>query len=332
MSIDEAPLVSGGSRPITELPLVSVIIPAYNAQDFIGEAIRSVLEQNYPHIELIVVDDGSTDQTAQVARAFGEPVRVLEKANGGAAAARNYGISVAQGELIAFLDADDIWLPGKLSTQVSYLMQHSEVGMVTSNFLLWRPEHDGSFGQPPTPTIDPAADDIVRQHSGWIYGELLCDCVVCTITVLIRRSIVDSVGFFNEGLRTGEDYEYWLRVSRQTQVTKLNRDFACYRIHAQSTTQVPRPIDNEYLVLQGMLKKFGPVGPDGSQVPAARLADRLFRICFSHGLIHYWRGDPLISRRAFREALGYVGSRPKAWIYWALAIIKDLFGLGLGRR
>lgn len=332
MSDDEMPLVGRDFRRSADQPLVSVIIPAYNAQDFIGEAIRSVLEQNYPHIELIVVDDGSTDRTAQEARAFGERVRVLEKANGGAAAARNYGISVAQGELIAFLDADDIWLPGKLSTQVSYLMQHPEVGMVTSNFLLWCPEHDGSFGQPPTPIVEPNADDIVGQHSGWIYGELLCDCVVCTITVLIRRAVVDSVGLFNEQLRTGEDYEYWLRVSRHAQVTKLNRDFACYRIHSQSTTQVPRPIDNEYLVLLGMLKKFGPVGPDGSRVPEARLADRLFRICFSHGLIHYWRGDPHISRKAFREAIGYVGSRPKAWIYWALALIKDLSGLGLGRR
>lgn len=332
MSIDKAPLVSGGSRPTTELPLVSVIMPAYNAQDFIREAICSVLEQDYPRLELIVVNDGSTDQTAQEARVFGERVRVLEKENGGAAAARNHGISAAQGELVAFLDADDIWLPGKLSAQVGYLMKHPEVGMVTSNFLIWQPEPDGVFGQPPRPTIDHVADEIVREHSGWIYGELLCDCVVCTITVLIRRSVVDSVGLFNGDLRTGEDYEYWLRVSRQTQVTKLNRDFACYRIHAQSTTQVPRPIDNEYLVLQGMLKKFGPVGPDGSRVPEARLADRLFRICFSHGLIHYWRGDPRISRKAFREAIGYVGSRPKAWIYWALALIKDLSGLGLGRR
>ena len=332
MSIDETPLVGGGLLPSPDLPLVSVIMPAYNARRYIGEAIRSVLEQDYPRLELIVVDDGSTDQTAHEARAFGERVRVLEKTNGGAAAARNHGMLVAQGELISFLDADDIWLPGKLSAQVGFLMKHPEVGMVTSNFLVWCPEPDGGFGPPPTPTVDPGADDIVRQHSGWIYGELLCDCVVCTITVLIRRSVVDSVGFFNEQLRTGEDYEYWLRVSRHAQITKLNQDFACYRIHPQSTTQAPRPIDNEYLVLLGMLKKFGPIGPDGSRVPEARLADRLFRICFSHGLIHYWRGDPQISRKAFREAIGYVGNRPKAWIYWALALIKDLFGLGLGRR
>lgn len=332
MSIDETPLVSGGLRPSPDQPLVSIIMPAYNAQRYIGEAIRSVLEQDYPRLELIVVDDGSTDQTAHEARAFGERVRVLEKTNGGAAAARNHGMLVAQGELIAFLDADDIWLPGKLSAQVGFLIKHPEVGMVTSNFLVWCPELDGSFSQPPMPTLDPDADDIVGQHSGWIYGELLCDCVVCTITVLIRRSVVDSVGLFNEQLRTGEDYEYWLRVSRHTQVTKLNRDFACYRIHSQSTTQVPRPIDNEYLVLLRTLEKYGPVGPDGNRVPAARLADRLFRICFSHGLIHYWRGDAHISRAAFREAIGHVRSRPKAWIYWALALLKDLFGLGLGRR
>ncbi|MBS3936801.1 MAG: glycosyltransferase [Sulfuritalea sp.] len=303
-------------------PLVSVIIPAYNVAPYIGEAIASVLDQNYAHIEVIVVDDGSTDGTLAVVGAYGGQVQVLQQANAGAAAARNRGLVAARGEFIAFLDADDIWLPGKLTAQVGYLLAHPEIGMVTSNFLLWKPGPDGNFGPPPTPSTTPDDDPIVKEHSGWIYGELLCDCVVCTITVMLRKSVIETVGLFNEQLRTGEDYEYWLRISRVTQVTKLNRDLACYRIHSQSTTFTPRDINNEHRVLLSMLAKYGPVGPDGNRVADERLADRLYRICFSHGLIHYARGDVGIARKAFREAISHVRSRPKAWIYWVLSLLR----------
>ena len=174
--------------------------------------------------------------------------------------------------MIAFLDADDIWLPGKLTAQVAYLRNTPRS--------VWSQVISSCGSRNPTallvrhlrPRMIRPLMTSCRQHSGWIYGELLCDCIVCTITVMIRKSVVNTVGFFNEQLRTGEDYEYWFRVSRHVQATKLNQDFACYRIHPQSITQVPRPKDNEYHVLQDMLGKFGPVGPDGSQVPAARLA------------------------------------------------------------
>lgn len=315
-----------------EEPLVSVIIPAFNAAFYIKDAIQSIFDQDYKNIEVIVVDDGSSDRTVAEASAFDERVRVLQQANAGAAAARNRGLAAARGEFIAFLDADDIWLPGKLMAQVGYLLTHPEIGMVTSNFLLWEPGPDGNFGPPPTPSTTPDDDPIVKEHSGWIYGELLCDCVVCTITVMLRKSVIETVGLFNEQLRTGEDYEYWLRISRVAQVTKLNRDFACYRIHPQSTTATPREIDNEHQVLLSMLAKHGPVGPDGSRVPDRRLDDRLYRICFSHGLIHYARGSARIARQAFREAIGHVGARPKAWIYWALASLKLLFRSGVKSR
>src|SRR5436305_1935247 len=107
-------------------PLVSVVMPAFNAEAFVAEGIESVLAQDYECVEVIVVDDGSTDNTSAVASRY--PVKCIAQKNSGIAAARNAGVAVSRGSLVAFLDADDIWLPGKLSTQVAYLLKHPEVG------------------------------------------------------------------------------------------------------------------------------------------------------------------------------------------------------------
>lgn len=311
------------------LPLVSVIMPAYNARAYIGQAIRSVLEQDYPNLELIVVDDGSRDGTPDEARTFGERVRVFERRNGGPAAARNFGFTVARGELIAFLDADDVWLPGKLKAQVAYLQAQPEVGVVFGKFVRWHARADGGFDPPPPVRDDPAQGALVREHSGWIYGELLFDNIVHIITALIRRPVLDAVGGFDETLRTGEDYDFWLRISRRFRADKLNRTLAWYRMHAQSTTCVPRPENNEYRVLCRMLEQYGAVGPDGRRADARRLRERLFGLCFSHGYFHYWEGDAGVARQAFAEAIGHAAGRPRAWIYWLLAVVKQRFGFGL---
>lgn len=132
----------------TGAPLVSVIMPAYNARPYIAEAMQSVLSQDYPNIELIVVDDGSVDGSAECAKMFGDRVKVIRQANAGVAAARNKGLDEAKGELIAFLDADDVWLPGKISAQVEYLRQHPETAVVYGTFLRWHAKADGTFDAP----------------------------------------------------------------------------------------------------------------------------------------------------------------------------------------
>ncbi len=110
-------------------PLVSVIVPVYNGERYLTKTIQSVLTQDYQPIEIIVVDDGSTDRTAEIVRA--QPnIHYIYQNNRGVSAARNTGIAAAQGEFLAFLDADDMWVPQKLSVQVSYLTQHPDVGFV----------------------------------------------------------------------------------------------------------------------------------------------------------------------------------------------------------
>lgn len=315
----------------TSLPLVSVIMPAYNAELYISEAIKSVLTQDYPNLELIVVDDGSQDGTATVASSFGGCVRVFQQTNGGPSVARNFGLSVAKGDFIAFLDADDIWRPGKLTAQVNCMQANPSIGVVFGKFMRWYPRSDGTFAPPPLPADDSDDGDFVQQHSGWIYCELLYDNIITIIAAMIRRSVLDAVGNFDEELTTGEDYDFWLRVSRCFPAAKLNRTLAYYRMHSLSTTHIPRKENNEYRVLCKALEQYGSRGPDGSQADDHRLQERLYRLCFNHGYLHYWQGDAAIARAAFWNAIHYAKLEPRAWIYLLLAAVRMWFGIKVKR-
>jgi len=276
-------------------------------------------------MELIVVDDGSKDGTPEAAESFGSRVTVLRQKNAGPAAARNRGIAAASGEFIAFLDADDVWLPSKVSLQVQYLQEHPEVGVVFGGFLRWYAQPDGSFSAPPTPVNLGTPLQLVPEHSGWIYTVLLFDNVVHIITAMIRRTVIEAVGDLDETLATGEDYDFWLRVSRQFRAAKLDRTLAYYRMHAASTTKVPRKENNEYKVLLKTLAAYGPAGPDNVAAPESALRARFFQLCFSHGYFHIWGGDPKVAQAAFSAALHYSPLKPKVWAYWVLATIKRLF-------
>lgn len=299
-------------------------MPAYNAGPFIAESIQSVLSQDYVNIELIVVDDGSSDGTPCVAERFGERVNVLRQKNAGPAAARNRGIAAAKGEFIAFLDADDIWLPGKITMQVKYLQDHPDVGVVFGGFSRWYAQADGSFATPPPPINLDTPLKLVPAHTGWIYKDILLDSVICIITAMVRRSVIDTVGAFDESLVTGEDYDFWLRVSHQFRAAEIDRTLAYYRINSSSTTNVPRRDNNEYKVLLKTLTAKGPAGPDGIAVSASALRERCFQMCFSHGYFHVRSGDPKVAQNSFATALSYAPFRPKVWVYWVMSAIKRL--------
>lgn len=306
---------------MTEQPLVSVIMPAYNAAPYIVEAIRSVLSQDYANVELIVVDDGSSDRTHEEAKCFGSAVRVLRQENAGPAAARNWAISIARGELIAFLDADDLWTPGKLKAQVDYLTRNAEAGIVYGDFLRWNPAASGSFGTPPSVNERPPESEIVSELSGWIYPQLLLDSVLWIVTALIRKSVFEDVGPFDESLRTGEEYAFWLDAATKYRADKLNRVLAYYRIHPRSTTHMPHAQNNGYRVVLSALQRHGCAWPDGRKLSRRLVRKRLHQLCFDYGYMHYWQGDMRTAEENFRLAAQYAPLGLKTWAYRLLSMI-----------
>ncbi|MBK1682248.1 glycosyltransferase family 2 protein [Rhodoferax fermentans] len=301
-----------------ENPLVSVILPAYNALAHIAQAVDSVLNQDYANLELLVIDDGSTDGTADHPALQDPRIRVLRQHNAGPGSARNLGLTHAKGELIAFIDADDLWLPGKLSLQVAYLRDHPDISIVFGGFQRWSASPDKRFEVPPCPRIE-STSQALAHPSGWLYTDLLLDSVVHIITAMVRRSVFDTVGVFDTRLPTGEDYDFWLRASRQFKMDQLAQTVAFYRIHDSSLTKVPRPENNEYLVLQHALASWGSTGPDGRSVDARALQNRLFGICFGHAYLHFWTGRRRQAHIAFDQALHHSFWHPKVWVYWLLS-------------
>lgn len=212
-------------------PLVSVIIPAYNAEQYIAEALESVVAQTYHHYEIIVVDDGSTDDTRGVLQPYIDQgvISYCYCSNSGPATARNAGIQMARGDLVGFLDADDTWLPSKLEVQVAYLQDHQDVAFVSADMSQVRDRvvvADSCFMQNGYEYI----------ASGLIYENLLRENFIFTPMVLVRKSVLALVGFFDEELRISEDRDLWLRIARDHHVAILDRVLGGRRLHGSNTT------------------------------------------------------------------------------------------------
>jgi len=278
------------------------------------------MEQNTPYIEIIVVDDGSDDGSDKIAESYGLPVRLVRQKNQGPAAARNRGVKESSGELIAFLDGDDCWLPNKLNVQLAHLKQHSDVGIVYGKFSRWEPDNKGSYPSPTTFIQHNSDTSIDNELSGWIYHKLLLDNHIHIITAVIRRELFESLNGFDESLRTGEDYDFWLRASRKTQAHKLSQRLAIYRANPESTTNIARAENNELKVLKRHVKQFGLASPDGQTIEKQVYNNRLFQLYFDHGYMHLKHGSAPIAIKSFLSSIKYSGLKtlPKLLAYITL--------------
>jgi len=200
---------------------VSVIIPTYNRASAVCEAIGSVLDQTYGDLEVLVVDDGSTDGTAGiVAETFGpDPrVKVLSRPNGGPAAARNHGIRQARGELIAFLDSDDLWEPDKLELQVAQLDAEPDVALSFTD----RISQDAPGGRT---RFRETGFDGRTGIASLVAGNI----PISTPCVVVRRAVLESVGLFDETFTCAEDWDLWLRVLSRHRVAAIDRPLTLIR-------------------------------------------------------------------------------------------------------
>jgi glycosyltransferase involved in cell wall biosynthesis len=192
------------ATPTETAGLVSVIIPAYNAAGWVGRAIDSALAQDYEQREILVVDDGSTDSTPELLQAYGERIRVLHQSNGGLSSARNLGIRHARGEFLAFLDADDYWLPEKLGRQVLCMRENDRLGFCSTRTRVVDPD-----GQPMGHWECP------RRETSLLRTLFLRHASVAGSgsSVLARRRLFDQAGLFDTGLRSLEDIDMWMRLA-----------------------------------------------------------------------------------------------------------------------
>ena len=214
------------SRPNEDVPLVSVILAVHNRESCVARAIESVLSQTYRSIELIVVDDGSTDRTARVVQAYGERVRFVRQPHGGAYAARNVGLERARGELIAFIDPDDAWLPHRLSSQVP-LMRRRQVGLVFGDTVHVTAPHDGA------PRTGRTSFQVSPPSRGRVSGRFAWSNFVPTCTVLVRRSCLEEIGGFSRSSRISCDYLAWYRIAQKHELDHVNEPISEYTVHAQ---------------------------------------------------------------------------------------------------
>jgi len=222
-------------------PKISVIIPTYNSAQFIAEALESVFVQTYKDYEVIVVDDGSTDNTKEVLKPYMSKIRYIYKENGGAASARNVGIKNARGEYIAFLDSDDLWLPEKLEKQVKYFEEHLQVDMVFADCVRFGEEVLNTRNG----TRQLVSDDMFVNI--WWYN------IVPTSTVIVRKSCFEKVGLFDEAreIETAEDAEMWLRIAREYKVGYLKEVVTKYRVRTSgySRSNINRAYSSTKLVI-----------------------------------------------------------------------------------
>jgi glycosyltransferase involved in cell wall biosynthesis len=191
---------------------VSVIIPTYNRLSMLKEAVNSVLAQDFEDFELIVLDDGSTDGTADEMKKYGGRVRLLHHPeNRGVSAARNRGILHAKGKYITFLDSDDLWVKGKLKIQVAFLDDNPHYPICYTDEIWVRK------GKRVNPMLKHA------KYSGWIFEKCLPLCIISPSSVMMKKVLFSKVGLFDEALPVCEDYDFWLRVSVRFPIFFINR-------------------------------------------------------------------------------------------------------------
>lgn len=179
---------------------VSVIIPTFNRAIMLKNAIDSVLAQEFDDFELIVIDDGSTDNTPEIIRSYGTGIKSIQTGNKGVSAARNRGIETASGDLIAFLDSDDLWLPGKLAAQVEFFKTNPEA-LICQTEEIWIRNRI---------RVNPMKKH--KKKSGNIFEPSLLLCLVSPSAVMIKKKLFDIAGLFDENLPACEDYDLWLRI------------------------------------------------------------------------------------------------------------------------
>lgn len=207
--------------------LVSVIIPAYKAEKYIEETINSVLAQTHVHFELIIVDDGSPDNQSKIIEplvASDKRIQYIKQENGGVSSARNHGYRLSKGDYLAFLDADDCWLPDNLEKKLAKFASDSDFGLVHSDAQII----DGDSKE---------TADVLNGKEGWLLNDLLAwegTCIPAPSSILVKREVIEKVGDFCLKLSNAADQEFFFRVAKEYKIGRIAEPLWRYRVHSNN--------------------------------------------------------------------------------------------------
>lgn len=282
--------------------LISVVIPVFNGEQFVEKAVRSALNQSHPPLEVIVVNDGSTDGSAGILAGFGDAIKLITIANAGVSTARNVGIRAAAGELIAFLDADDVWDSNKLREQLAVMKRYPTVGFCCCDFVVFNKQlgrhikHIATLARSMQLVFD-------RPMTVDPYITLIRSNFVGTASnVMVRRSLLDSTGLFDPDYRQAEDYDLWLRCALLTDFVILSQCLLRKVSHEHNLT-------NNYLetlqchekVLLKIQKENQAHLREGKRWLASQLA--LAQTRYGIGNLLYEQGSPFQAFRLYVRSL-----------------------------
>jgi len=297
---------------MNSVPEVSIIIPTLNRAHYIGDAIKSILAQTYYSWELLIVDNGSTDNTEAIVKDYAKVdprVRYLREDRKGVSRARNTALAEAKGVFIAFLDDDDLFLPEKLKIQTDYLKAHPEVDFVYGQIEIVNAQGDLLWVDPKKPVLT--------------FADLFEESGIRIQSVMCRKSCFDSIGGFDETLTMGEDYDLWLRIAAKHRFEYLAVPFVKMRFHDTNTCNVPVPL---YAQRDRLLKRV-PTNPAlgiTASVKRRRLAINCYR------LARLYKED----RQYFPAARGFLSSVIQYPVIGLIAaeklpVFKNLFSFSL---
>ena len=324
-------VATGDSKlPIRQLvsaakPTVSVVVPTFNGQETIVRTLRSIAAQREHRLQIIVVDDGSRDSTVAAVEASGVSVVLVRQSNSGVSRARNAGAAIATGEYICFVDQDDIWHPDHVRAHLAALNYRPDAGIAVSPYQHW------DIRIPPPPSWSNSFEEIELEsrYCGWVFHEFMLDCWALTSASTLSRQAWQSIGGFDESREYGEDWDLWLRASRQTQFVKLTGPSVLYQQHPSQGSRRARSVDHRTRLLLENRAQYGLSSRDGRSVSATEFARTVARYRMQFGCHHLEFGDLRTGQHALLAAWR---EDPRSLRYFALWLASSIAPMSLRRR
>ncbi|MFN7877944.1 MAG: glycosyltransferase family 2 protein [Pirellula sp.] len=274
---------------------ITTVIPAYNAASYISAAIDSALDQDGVDQQIIVIDDGSIDETPSILQSYGSRIDTIRQPNRGLSSARNRGIQAARGKFIAFLDADDVWCQGKLSRQVAALERSPTAIMVHSRTVSWDPTSgvESEFVKAPS-----------EDYQGDCFAKLYRSNAICVSSVMARTSRLREIGGFDEQILrpTTQDYDLWMRIAFESPIVYDGEKGTLYRRHDRNASHQMQMMLEDHIYVTEKALSYGSERLHrelGKSICRMRLADLYFDL----GYWHYGHGDLVSAQRCFRSAV-----------------------------